>query len=339
LNLVNAEPKEARIWRDQRGEHVIATMTPEHDELVQVVRRFLADRARFRSPDDSSTRVAALAGGGLTAALAFAEPGGPWDGAAAATIWARTGACLLLTGSKTLVVDGATADLLVLSTATDEAPFPLSLFLVKSDAPGLRRRARPVFDQTRALASGDLDQTPAELVGVEGGAGPALRRALQQAAVLLSAEQLGGAQHCLDMAVEYARLRTQFGRAIGSLQAVKHRCADMLLDVETARSAVLFALSAVEVGGPLDEAASLARAHCSDVFSRAATSNVQVHGGIGFTGSTTLTSTCSALRAPRCCWAAPACTASCSPKRSGSSSDGVAAVDVQGLSGDVRRPG
>jgi alkylation response protein AidB-like acyl-CoA dehydrogenase len=100
----------------------------------------------------------------------------------------------------------------------------------------------------------------------------------------LAAEQVGGAQRCLDMAVEYAKIRVQFGRPIGSFQAIKHKCADMLLEVESARSAAYYAGSVAEGGGhELAVAAALAKAYCSQAYTHAAKENIQIHGGIGFT--------------------------------------------------------
>jgi len=104
-------------------------------------------------------------------------------------------------------------------------------------------------------------------------------------AILLAAEQVGGAQRCLDMAVEYAKVRVQFGKPIGSFQAIKHKCADMLLAVESARSAAYYAAGTLDAGDP-DEvriAAALAKAHCSTSYTRVAAENIQIHGGIGFT--------------------------------------------------------
>ena len=110
-------------------------------------------------------------------------------------------------------------------------------------------------------------------------------RALATAAILLSAEQVGGAQRCLDMSVDYAKVRVQFGRPIGSFQAIKHKCADMLLAVESARSAAYYAASALDGASAADvlAAAALAKAHCSTAYTRVAAENIQIHGGIGFT--------------------------------------------------------
>jgi alkylation response protein AidB-like acyl-CoA dehydrogenase len=140
------------------------------------------------------------------------------------------------------------------------------------------------MDSTRRLAAVDFDACPARLAGGDGGAGYALRRTIDLAALYLAAEQLGGAARVLEIAVGYARTRYQFGRPIGSFGPIKHRCADMLVDVESARSVVYHGLwTAVHDPDNLALAASLARAVCSDAYTRLSTHNIQIHGGIGFT--------------------------------------------------------
>jgi alkylation response protein AidB-like acyl-CoA dehydrogenase len=113
-----------------------------------------------------------------------------------------------------------------------------------------------------------------------------IERVLHRACVALAAEQVGGAARCLEMAVDYAKVRTQFQRPIGSFQAIKHRCADMLVDLESARSASLHAARVASSAATDDElaiAARMAKAFCSDAFLRVAGETIQVHGGIGFT--------------------------------------------------------
>jgi alkylation response protein AidB-like acyl-CoA dehydrogenase len=140
------------------------------------------------------------------------------------------------------------------------------------------------MDQTRKQAKVEFNNTPARLIGTEGQAGPALSKTLDLAAVALAAEQVGGAQKCLEMAVDYAKVRVQFGRPIGSFQAIKHKCADMLLEVESAKSAAYYAgWAAAEDSDELPVVASLAKAYCSDAYFHAAAENIQIHGGIGFT--------------------------------------------------------
>ncbi len=140
------------------------------------------------------------------------------------------------------------------------------------------------MDQTRKQAKLELDNTPARLIGADGAGWNVLSTVLDLAAVALAAEQVGGAQRCLDMAVEYAKVRVQFGRPIGSFQAIKHKCADMLLEVESAKSAAYYAgWCAAEMNDELPSVASLAKAYCSEAYFHAAAENIQIHGGIGFT--------------------------------------------------------
>jgi len=140
------------------------------------------------------------------------------------------------------------------------------------------------MDQTRKQARLELSGVSAKLLGTEGAGWDTLSRMLDLAAVALAAEQVGGAQKVLEMSVEYAKVRVQFGRPIGSFQAIKHKCADMLLEVESAKSAAYYAgWAAAELNDELPVVASLAKAYCSDAYFHAAAENIQIHGGIGFT--------------------------------------------------------
>ncbi|WP_019634295.1 acyl-CoA dehydrogenase family protein [Actinomadura atramentaria] len=215
-----------------------------------------------------------IADGSLIATLAWAE-GDRWD--VGTTTARRDGDGWVLDGVKDHVLDGCTAGL-VLVAARDEHGEP-DLFAVRADA--ATRTPLPCLDRTRRLARLEFAGTPARRVAN----GPAaLARALDAAAVLLAAEQLGGAQRAFDMTVEYVKVRRQFGRPIGSFQAVKHRCADLYVLVESARSAVLGAAAAAD-GDPaaLPAAAATAQAYCADAFFQVAAETIQLHGGIGFT--------------------------------------------------------
>src|SRR3712207_230571 len=148
------------------------------------------------------------------------------------------------------VLDGHTADLILVAARTGAG---VSLFAVQGDAQGLTRTALSTMDQTRKQARLDFSNTPARLVGSEGQAWTVLSRVLDLAAVALAAEQVGGAQRVLEMSVDYAKNRIQFGRPIGSFQAIKHKCADMLLEVESAKSAAYYAAwCAAELNDELD---------------------------------------------------------------------------------------
>jgi alkylation response protein AidB-like acyl-CoA dehydrogenase len=179
------------------------------------------------------------------------------------------------------VTDGNVASLILVPAMTDKG---LSLFAVQGDAPGVTREALPTMDQTRKQSRIELKDAPAVLVGIEGGALEGLQTTLFVAASALAAEQVGGAQRVLNNAVEYAKNRVQFGRPIGSFQAIKHKCADMLLDVESAKSAAYYAAwAAQELNDELPIAASLAKSFCSEAYFHCAAENIQIHGGIGFT--------------------------------------------------------
>jgi alkylation response protein AidB-like acyl-CoA dehydrogenase len=142
----------------------------------------------------------------------------------------------------------------------------------------------PVLDSTRSLADLHMDTVPAELVGVNGGAAAAVERTLDEVAVAQAAEQTGGAQRCLDMAVDYAKARVAFSRPIGSFQAIKHKCASLYLDIEAARAALYHAAWSISVdAADVALVAAATAADCSEVFVRAAAENIQIHGGVGFT--------------------------------------------------------
>jgi alkylation response protein AidB-like acyl-CoA dehydrogenase len=221
-----------------------------------------------------------LADGSATATVAVSDDGGPWELAAVGSTAEATGDRWRITGTKNLVIDGDTADLVVVAAWADSE---LELFVVHGDAAGLGRTRLEALDPTRRLARLELDGVEGVRVGLRD-ASDLLERAADLVAVALAAEQVGGAQRCLDMAVDYAKVRVQFGRPIGSFQAIKHTCADVLLQVESARSAATYAAAVAADGGPeASVAASLAQSYCSEAFTHAAKASIQVHGGIGFT--------------------------------------------------------
>jgi alkylation response protein AidB-like acyl-CoA dehydrogenase len=224
-----------------------------------------------------------VASGELLATLALTEDSGRWDeGGVTMVARASEGSgSWVLDGHKTFVLDGHTAGMILVVARTGKG---VSLFLVDGEAPGLARTAMPTMDQTRKQARLEFSSVPGRLVGAEGAAWPVVSRALDLAAIGLAAEQVGGAQRVLEMSVEYAKVRVQFGRPIGSFQAVKHKCADMLLAVESAKSAAYYAAwTAAEDDEELPVMASLAKAYCSEAYFKAAADNIQIHGGIGFT--------------------------------------------------------
>ena len=243
----------------------------------------LAANAILASGDDSAKKelLPGIASGETIATLAFTEDSGRWDEEGITMTASKSGDSYTLDGSKMFVIDGHTANLLIVAARTDGG---VSLFAVDGDASGLTRTPLQTMDQTRKQAKVEFAGTPARLIGTEGQGWNALSKTLDLAAVALAAEQVGGAQMCLDMSVEYAKVRVQFGRPIGSFQAIKHKCADMLLEVESAKSAAYYAgWAAAEDSDELPVVASLAKAYCSDAYFHAAAENIQIHGGIGFT--------------------------------------------------------
>ncbi|GAA2454456.1 acyl-CoA dehydrogenase family protein [Actinomadura vinacea] len=247
----------------------------------------LAAGALLHSADEDAQAayLPGIAAGETTATLALAEGDARWDDpAGVSTAATRTGSGWELTGKKLFVLDGLSADLVLVAARTGPAPEDLGLFAVEGGAPGLVRAAMTTLDPTRKQARLELGGVPARLVGPADGAWPLIRKVLDLAAVGLACEQTAGAERVLEMAVEYAKTRHQFARPIGSFQAIKHRCADMALGIDAARSAAAYAVWAAS-GGPaeLPVAAAMAKATCSEAFVFAAAENVQVHGGIGFT--------------------------------------------------------
>jgi alkylation response protein AidB-like acyl-CoA dehydrogenase len=186
-----------------------------------------------------------------------------------------------LAGTVPLVTDAHVADVLLIPARSRDG---ITLFEVRRGAEGLTVAARPTLDQTRKLADVTLDGARAVPVTAIGAAGPVLEATRDHAITGLAAEQVGVAQATLDMAVEYMKVRVQFGQPIGAFQALKHMAADVLVEVETARSAAYSALDAAVAGsGDFPAIAALAAAYCSDASVAAAHQNIQFHGGMGFT--------------------------------------------------------
>ncbi len=223
-----------------------------------------------------------IADGTTTATLAVTEADGSWDARRVATRAAETSpGQWAVTGRKCFVIDGTTADLLLVVARTETG---LSLFAVDRPAPGVRTEALRSLDATRAQAQVIFDAAPATRVGADGAGERVFGPVLDIAAVCLAAEQAGGARRVLETAAEYARTRHQFGRPIGSFQAVKHKCADMLVQVELAEATAREAARLHDEGSAgLPAAAAAAHACCSRAYLFAAMENIQVHGGIGFT--------------------------------------------------------
>jgi alkylation response protein AidB-like acyl-CoA dehydrogenase len=243
----------------------------------------LATTALLASADEAAKHdlLPGIASGETVATLAFTEDDGSWEPDSIRLTAVKHGDQWLLDGHKSFVLDGSTASLILVAGAADGG---LSLFAVDGAAAGLSRKPLAALDQTRKLARLEFGSVSGRLIGSPGDGAALLAKVLDVAAIALAAEQLGGAQRVLDMAVEYAKIRHQFGRPIGSFQAIKHKCADLLLEVESLRSAVLYAAAAVAEDSPeVPVLASLVKALASDVYFHAAAENIQIHGGIGFT--------------------------------------------------------
>jgi alkylation response protein AidB-like acyl-CoA dehydrogenase len=230
-----------------------------------------------------------IAAGEARATLAYGEKNGRMDAEGVQATYSRNGAGFILRGSKSYVLDGHTADLLIVAAREENSKGAqgVSLFVVPGQADGVKRTWLPTMDQTRRLASvelGGVVVAPDALVGEEGRGWELCERTLDLARIALAAEQVGAAEMCLDLSVEYAKVRKQFGRPIGSFQAIKHKCADMLMMIESARSGAFYASALAGQGDTdLQEAASSAKAFCSDTFFHCAAECIQIHGGIGFT--------------------------------------------------------
>ncbi len=243
----------------------------------------LAANTLMHAGDDAAkaAHLPGIASGETVATLAFTEDNGRWDEAGITATAARAGDGWAIDGHKMYVLDGHVANLVLVAARTAAG---VSLFAVDGEAPGLARTPLATMDQTRKQARLEFTATPATLIGADGGGWAVIERVLDLAAVALAAEQVGGAQKCLEMSVEYAKVRVQFGRPIGSFQAIKHKCADMLLEVESAKSAAYYAgWCASELNDELPSVASLAKAYCSEAYFHASAENIQIHGGIGFT--------------------------------------------------------
>ena len=238
----------------------------------------------LKAIDDEQARkdyLPGIASGDTIATVALTEDDGGWAPSSATARAVRDGGTWRLNGTKTYVPDGLSAGLILVIARTEDG---IGVFAVEGSADGLTRQALPTMDQTRKQASLRFDATPARLLGDPADGWAAVGRMLQVAAVGLAAEQAGGAQRALEMAVEYAKLREQFGRPIGSFQAIKHKCASMLVTVESMKSAAYYGLWAVASGdSELPVVSSIAKLCCSDGYALVAGENIQIHGGIGFT--------------------------------------------------------
>ena len=232
---------------------------------------------------------------GTTGTLAYTGGSGRWDCSAVEAIARPEGDNYRISGSYRYVPDGHTAGLLVVAarregSAGDDG---ISLFALPADTAGISRQWLPTMDQTRKQAQLVFDNVSVpgdSLLGEFGECGQALAKIIDLATIAIAADQVGGAQQALDSTVAYLQERVQFGRVIASYQALKHKAADMMVKAEAARSAVYYAaciadeaLAGNPLGAELAEAASIAKAYCSDAYFFNAGCGIQLHGGVGFT--------------------------------------------------------
>jgi alkylation response protein AidB-like acyl-CoA dehydrogenase len=238
-----------------------------------------------RDPD-AEKRLAGLVEGRRTATAALTGDGGMWRRSAVTLSAVPAGEDWRVDGTVRHVLGGTAADdLLVVATAADGEP---AVFLLDPETDGVVVEAERVLDGTRPMATITLGGASAVRLSGDGPVDDVVARNVDLALAVLSAEQVGACERVLELATTYARTREQFGRAIGSFQAIKHKCADMLVDLEWARSASQAALEAFDTddataAGEAQWRASMAKAVCSESLRNAAHGNIQIHGGIGFT--------------------------------------------------------
>jgi alkylation response protein AidB-like acyl-CoA dehydrogenase len=243
----------------------------------------LAGQALAASGDSAAMGrwLPGIADGSLTAAFAIAEDSGSWDLAEVAATAEPAGPGWAVTGTKLFVVDGHTADLLLVVARAPDGP---GIFCVEGGAAGVERAKLDALDLTRALASVTLRGAPATRVGAGRDAHQWLAEITNLVLAALAAEQIGGAARCLDLAVEYAKVREQFGRPIGSFQAVAHQCADMLADAQSTAAATRYAAVASAAGS--EDAALAARVaalRAGESYRRVTEAAIHLLGGVGFT--------------------------------------------------------
>ena len=232
-------------------------------------------------PDVVEDMLTGLVEGKRTAAAVITGDGGMWQRGAVAITALHDGEGWGLTGEARHVLHGSAADSLVVVATVDGAP---GVFLLDATSDGVSVKPERVLDWTRPMATVEFADARAKRLTGDGPADDVITRSVQRAIAVLSAEQLGANERVLEIAADYARTRSQFGRPIGSFQAIKHKCADMLVELEWARSASQAALESIDSeDGEIGLRTSMAKAVCSESLRGAAHANLQIHGGIGFT--------------------------------------------------------
>jgi alkylation response protein AidB-like acyl-CoA dehydrogenase len=229
----------------------------------------------------ASRHLPGIAAGELLATLAVTERDGKWEPDSIHTTAHPRDQSWVLDGEKHFVLDGLVAGVILVAARTSTG---IGIFGADGAATGLTRTPMATMDQTRKQAVLTFDGVQAELIGDAGDGWRTITQVFDIAGAALAAEQVGGAQRCLELCVDYAKTRTQFGRPIGSFQAIKHKCADIFVDVEAARSAAYHACwTAAEDPAGLPVTARIAQSYCSEAYNHAAAESLHIHGGIGFT--------------------------------------------------------
>ena len=237
--------------------------------------------SRFGTPEQQAALLPSLADASSRISPAVTEEAG-CDPDRMATTATESGAGWVLSGRKILVPYAELADKLLVSARFEPSGEP-GLVLVDSSGPGVIRRPHALFDVSARAAEVVFENVAVAAADVLGGGPSALRRLLDAGAAAAAAQMTGIAARMLDLAVEYAGQRVQFGRPIGSFQAIKHRCADMMVQVETSRTACYYAAWALAAGpAEVTQAVSMAKAYCGDAARFVCNEAIQLHGGIGF---------------------------------------------------------
>ena len=230
------------------------------------------------SENDKNKWLPAIAAGGAKGTLCVSERSGSWDESAIQTTASKNGDQYLLNGEKHFVLDAHVSDFLIVASRLDNRT---ALFTLDPKDDRVQIKLEQGMDQTRKICTVTMKGAPAQILGPDKPA--ALEEIFNRSIVALSHEMIGGAQQLLDSAIEYTKLRVQFGRSISSFQAIKHRLADLLLEVELAKSACYHAAYEIDKQQNSSEAASHAKAQASEAYLNSAIQCIQLHGGVGFT--------------------------------------------------------
>jgi len=249
--------------------------------FTETIQRGASDKQKKES-------LPAIAAGKTIGTIAWMEPSGSWDIGDIAIKAEKGAGGYELNGTKLFVADAHVSDQMIVAARTGGSGIEgITLFAIETKRSGVAINALKTMDETRKQSEVRFDRVKAavsDIVGQVGDGGRLLADVIDRGKVALAAEMMGGAQKVLDMTVEYTKVREQFGRPIGSFQAIQHKCANMMVDVESAKSATYYAAWAASNGVKESRlAAALAKAAASDASRRTAAEGIQVHGGIGFT--------------------------------------------------------